>query len=107
MDVRPKLGITVDPQVYSRVFAAAVEDRVSVSAGMTQAARKALLVRDGLKPVAEWAQEHGPFTDVDLAAARRRVSAQLGRSDRVGSGRVGMTVLYDSGVLDAAYRSDL
>lgn len=81
----PKLGITVDPEVHKQVLNAAVEDGVSVSAWMTQAARKALLVRDGLKAVAEWEQEQGPFTNVELAAAHRRVADQLGRSDRLGS----------------------
>lgn len=78
----PKLAITVDPEVHQRVIDAAVEDGVSVSAWMTQAARKALLVRDGLRAVAEWEQDHGAFTDGELATAHRRVADQLGRSDQ-------------------------
>lgn len=78
----PKLAITVDPEVHQGVIDAAGEDGVSVSAWMTQAARKALLVRDGLRAVAEWEKGHGALTDAELTTARRRVADQLGRSDR-------------------------
>ncbi|MGH3263999.1 MAG: hypothetical protein ACRDNS_18625 [Trebonia sp.] len=73
----PKLAITVDPDVHRRVRDAAAEDRVSVSAWMTQAARSALSVRDGLAAVAEWEAEHGALSAAELLDARRRVSAQL------------------------------
>jgi hypothetical protein len=50
---------------------------------MTQAARRALLVRDGLAAVAEWEAEHGQLTDAELDAARQRVASQVrGRSNR-------------------------
>jgi len=45
---------------------------------MTSAARRALLVRDGLAAVAEWEAEHGSLTEAELDAARRRVAAQVG-----------------------------
>jgi hypothetical protein len=73
----PKLAITVAPDVHARVTAAAEEDGVSVSAWMTSAARRALLIRDGLAAVAEWEAEHGALTPDELAAARQRVAAQL------------------------------
>jgi hypothetical protein len=72
----PKVAITVDPDVHEQVIAAAAEEGVSVSAWMTSAARRALLIRDGLRAVAEWEQEHGAFTEEDLAAARHRVAQQ-------------------------------
>lgn len=74
----PKLAITVDPDVHAQVLAAAAHDGVSVSAWMTAAARRALLVRDGLAAVAEWESEHGAFSDAEIAAARQRVAAQIG-----------------------------
>lgn len=74
----PKLAITVDPEIHAQVVAAANEERTSVSAWMTNAARRALLVRDGLQAVAEWEAENGTLTDAELAAARRRVSHALG-----------------------------
>lgn len=79
-DPSPKLAITVDPDVHRRVVAAAADDGVSVSAWMTNAARRALLVRDGLQAVAEWEAEQGAFTEVELAAARRRVADEVPHS---------------------------
>jgi hypothetical protein len=77
------LAITVDPDVHARVVEAAAAEGVSVSAWMTKAARRALLVRDGLAAVAEWEAEHGPLTDAELTAARQRVASQMGaRSPR-------------------------
>lgn len=70
----PKLAITVDPDVYTDVVAAAAAEGVSVSAWMTAAARRALSIKDGLVAVSEWEAEHGAFTDAEMAAARRRVS---------------------------------
>jgi hypothetical protein len=57
--------------------AAAAEDGLSVSAWMTRAARRALLIRDGLAAVAEWEAEHGILGESELVAARDRVAAQL------------------------------
>ena len=73
----PKLAITVDPAVHRGVVAAATEEGISVSAWMTGAARQALLVRDGLRAVAEWEAEHGAFTPTELEAARRRVASEV------------------------------
>ena len=73
----PKLAITVDPDVHDQVLEAAKADGLSVSAWMTNAARRALRVRDGLAAVAEWEAQHGAFTETELAAARRRVTGQI------------------------------
>jgi hypothetical protein len=59
--------------VHAQVVAAAAADGVSVSAWMTEAARRVLLVRDGLVAVAEWEAEQGLLTAAEMAAARRRV----------------------------------
>ena len=79
-DPSPKLAITVDPDIHRRVIAAAADEGVSVSAWMTDAAGRALLVRDGLQAVAEWETEQGAFAEVELAAARRRVADESRRS---------------------------
>lgn len=73
----PKLAITVDPDVHERVVAAAADEGVSVSAWMTAAARRSLLVRDGLRAVSEWEEEHGAFSDAEVEAARRRVADEV------------------------------
>jgi len=78
----PKLAITVDPEVHAGVVAAASEEGVSVSAWMTNAARGALLVRDGLKAVADWEAEHGSFSERELADARKRVADEFGKLGR-------------------------
>jgi predicted RNA-binding protein with PIN domain len=44
---------------------------------MTTAARRALLVRDGLVAVAEWEKEHGAFSEAELEAARQRVADEV------------------------------
>lgn len=76
----PKLAITVDADVHDRVLDAAAAEGLSVSAWMTNAARRALLVRDGLAAVAEWEAEHGELTDAEMAAAHQRVASQVGPS---------------------------
>ena len=73
----PKLAITVDPDVHERVIRAAAQEGVSVSAWMTEAARRALVVRDGLAAVAEWERLNGAFTPDEMAAARQRVAHEL------------------------------
>lgn len=78
----PKLAITVDPEVHAGVVAAASEEGVSVSAWMTNAARRQLLVRDGLKAVAEWEAEQGPLSEAELADAQRRVAEEVRKLTR-------------------------
>jgi hypothetical protein len=71
----PKLAITIAADVHQQVLAAAARRGVSVSAWMTDAARLALKVRDGLAAVAEWEAEHGALTEAELNAARQRLAA--------------------------------
>lgn len=59
-------------------MSAAAQDGVSVSAWMTEAARRALVVRDGLEAVGEWERLHGSFTAEEMAMARQRVSVERG-----------------------------
>ena len=73
----PKLAITVDSEVHERVVAAAADEGVSVSAWLTAAARRSLRVRDGLRAVSEWEEEHGAFSDAEIEAARRRVADEV------------------------------
>lgn len=67
------MAITVDPDVYAQVIAAAAAEEMSVSAWLTDAARRALRIKDGLAAVAEWESEHGVFTQAELEAARTRL----------------------------------
>ena len=45
---------------------------------MTEAARRALVVRDGLEAIGEWERLHGSFTPEEMDMGRQRVSAELG-----------------------------
>ena len=76
------MAITVDPEVHQRVVAAAAEEGLSVSASMTAAARRALLLRDGLAAVAEWEAEHGPLTGSELRSARERIADEIRGSSK-------------------------
>jgi hypothetical protein len=75
-----KLAITVDRDVHSEVIRAANEERVSVSAWMTAAARRALRIRQGLAAVTRWEAEHGRFTEDELRQARDRIRQKHERS---------------------------
>ena len=66
-----KLAVTVDADVHAKVLDAAEAEGTSVSAWITAAARRALLVRDGLAAVAEWEAEHGA-PDTRRARCRTR-----------------------------------
>jgi len=68
-----KLAITVDADVHARVVRAARKKKVSISAWLTEAARRSLRIGDGLAAVAEWEAEHGAFSEEELEAARRQV----------------------------------
>jgi hypothetical protein len=68
-----KLAITVDADVHASVVHAARTKKVSISAWLTEAARRSLRIGDGLAAVAEWEAEHGAFSDEELEAARRQV----------------------------------
>ena len=69
----PKRAITIGADVHEEVVAAAARRGVSVSAWMTDAARLALKVRDGLAAVAEWEAEHGALTGAELKVASQRL----------------------------------
>lgn len=78
----PKMAITVDPDVHAGIVAAAAADGMSVSAWMTEAARRALVARDGLAAVAEWEARHGALTAEELDAARHRLARRVRRTRR-------------------------
>jgi hypothetical protein len=74
-----KLAITVDADVHAKVLVAADAEGTSVSAWITAAARRALLIRDGLAAVGEWEAEHGALTQAELDAARSRLERSAPR----------------------------
>ncbi len=77
-----KLAITVNRDVHAKVLKAAREEGLSVSAWMTEAARRALAIEDGLLAVADWEAEHGVLSDTEMNAARARVGGKRRRVTR-------------------------
>jgi hypothetical protein len=74
-----KVAITVDADIHEQVVRAAHAERTSVSAWMTLAARRALMVADGLAAVAEWEAEHGALTNAEMSTARARLASRTKR----------------------------
>ena len=48
-----------------------------MSSWMTAAARRTLLLRDGLAAVTEWEQDNGSLSEEEMRAARGRVAREL------------------------------
>ena len=73
----PKVAITMDADVYKASVTAARAEGLSLSAWLTNAAREALHIRDGLAAIAEWEKEHGAFSEAEMRRADARVKAQI------------------------------
>lgn len=63
-----KRSISLDDQVAERVEHAAREDGVSFSTWLSVAAERQLLLREGLRGVAEWEADAGPLSAEERAA---------------------------------------
>ena len=63
-----KRSVSLDAEVAAAAEAAASEDGMSFSAWLSEAAHRQLLVREGLRGVAEWETDAGPLSPDELAA---------------------------------------
>ena len=63
-----KRSVSLDDQVAKRVEHAAREDGVSFSTWLSVAAERQLLLREGLRGVAEWEADAGPLSAEERAA---------------------------------------
>lgn len=63
-----KRSVSIDAEVAAAAAKAAAEDGVPFSAWLSEAAQRQLLVRDGLRGVAEWEKTAGALTPDELAA---------------------------------------
>lgn len=63
-----KRSVSIEEDVAEAVERAADEDGVSFSAWMSDAARRQLRIREGLRGVEEWEGEAGSLTRDELAA---------------------------------------
>lgn len=66
-----KRSLSFPSDVFEAVEEEARREGVPISAIVTEAMRDWLLIRRGLRAVAEWEAEHGPFTAEELAEADR------------------------------------
>jgi hypothetical protein len=71
-----KRSLSFPPDVFEAVEEEARVEGVGVSAAFTEAARQWILVRRGLRAVAEWESDNGPLTGQELAAADRLLDGQ-------------------------------
>lgn len=63
-----KRSVSIDEDVADAVERAADEDGVSFSAWVSEAARRQLRVREGLRAVEAWEEKAGPLSREELAA---------------------------------------
>ena len=66
-----KRSLSFPPDVFAAVEEEAIAAGVGVSTALTEAARQWLVVRRGLRAVADWESEHGALTSDELDAADR------------------------------------
>lgn len=64
-----KLSVALDESVAERAAVAAERHGLSLSAWLSAAAGRALVVEDGLAAVQSWEDEHGDLTDEELVWA--------------------------------------
>lgn len=64
-----KRSVALDKDVADAVVKAAKEEGVSVSAWLSEAARKQLKIHQGLQAMREWEAEFGAITDEERAEA--------------------------------------
>ena len=70
-----KISVALSESVAARAASAAEHHGVSLSAWLTAAAERALVVEEGLAAVREWEAEHGALTAQELAWADRVLGA--------------------------------
>jgi hypothetical protein len=77
-----KRSVSIDAEVAAAAEEAAAEDGLSFSAWLSEAAHRQLLVRDGLRGVAEWESVAGALTPNELAAGEILLDRLLTGSTR-------------------------
>ena len=83
MTVR-KLSIALDRSVADAAADAAEREGLSLSAWLSRAAERALVVERGLEAVRAWERDNGSLTDAELSDADKVLSRVLSRARRAG-----------------------
>ncbi len=74
-----KVTITLPEETHSKAVALAKEAGLPFSTWLAQTAEHEVRVREGLKAMQEWEDEHGAFTDAEDAWAE----SQLAEADAI------------------------
>ena len=83
MTVR-KLSVALDPSVADAAAEAAEREGISLSAWLSRAAERALVVERGLEGVRAWERDNGSLTDAELSDADKVLNRILSRARRAG-----------------------
>ena len=83
MTVR-KLSVALDPSVADAAAGAAEREGLSLSAWLSRAAERALVVERGLEAVRAWERDNGSLTDAELSDADKVLNRVLSRARRAG-----------------------
>jgi len=83
MTVR-KLSVALDRSVADAAADAAEREGLSLSAWLSRAAERALVVERGLEAIRAWERDNGSLTDAELADADKVLDRILSRARRAG-----------------------
>lgn len=79
MAQRDKRSVSFPPDLSHRIQEEAAREGTTFSGWLADTAARRLKLEAGRRAIAEWEREHGPLTAAELAEARTRVRAALGR----------------------------
>ncbi len=77
-----KLSVALDHAVAEAAADAAEREGLSLSAWLSRAAERALMLERGLEAVRAWERDHGALTSAELADADKALNRILGRRAR-------------------------
>jgi len=83
MTVR-KLSVALDRSVADAAAVAAEREGLSLSAWLSRAAERALVVERGLEAIRAWERDNGSLTDAELSDADKVLNRVLSRARRAG-----------------------
>jgi hypothetical protein len=72
-----KRSVSLDPEVAAAVEKAATEDGTTFSSWLSEAAERQILVRDGLRAIADWETENGALTPEERLAGKKLLNRML------------------------------
>jgi hypothetical protein len=78
------LSVALDPSVADAAARAAAREGLSLSAWLSRAAERALMVERGLEAVRAWERDNGSLTDAELSDADKVLNRILSRARRAG-----------------------